>query len=177
MSSFTDSKGRDWSIVVNVGTLAAVKRETGLNLADAINPSSTVIEDITSDPVKFFDALLSILSKQMTERGVDAEDFAEGLSDEDVAVSASKALIEGLLDFFPPERSRAMKRALGKLWSATQAKADTQAKAAIERLENLDFDAMAEEIVSRSTSGGLSSSSPGSSGSSLGPSLSGSSSG
>jgi len=186
MSSFTDTKGRDWSVAVNVGTMAAVKRETGVNLAEAIKPSSDVIETISTDPSVFFEILTVILKKQLDDKSVSVDEFAEGLDDEDVAIDAMKSLIEGIIDFFPKGRSLPLKKAFNRLWSATEKKATAQAAAAMSRLEELDVDAMADEILSQtmssgsstsSTSGDLSSSSQGSSESSRGTSLSGSSSG
>ena len=184
--SFTDTKGRDWRVAVNVGTMAAVKRETGMNLAEAIKPSSDVIETISSDPAVFFEVLTVILKRQLDEKSVSIDEFAEGLDDEDVAIEAMKSLIEGIIDFFPKDRSLPLKKAFNRLWSATEKKATAQAAAAMSRLEDLDVEAMADEILSQttnsgsstsSTSGSLSSSPQASSGSSLGTSLSESSSG
>ena len=101
--SFTDTKGRDWRVAVNVGTMAAVKRETGMNLAEAIKPSSDVIETISSDPAVFFEVLTVILKRQLDEKSVSIDEFAEGLDDEDVAIEAMKSLIEGIIDFFPKD--------------------------------------------------------------------------
>jgi len=151
MSGFTDSKGRDWSFRINVGVMAAVKDATGINLSEAIKPKSTVIEDITEDPSLFFGVLTSILKKQLREADVDLESFAEGLDDEDVTIGAMKSLIEAIIDFFPKDRSGPLKRAFNRLWSATEAKANTQAKVAIERIEGIDFDQMSSEIVEKAT--------------------------
>tara|TARA_R110000824_G_scaffold741_4_gene4603 strand:+ start:6654 stop:7211 length:558 start_codon:yes stop_codon:yes gene_type:complete len=184
--SFTDTKGRDWRVSINVGTMAAVKRETGMNLAEAIKPSSDVIETISSDPSVFFDVLTVILRRQLDEKSVSIDEFAEGLDDEDVAIEAMKSLIEGIIDFFPKDRSLPLKKAFNRLWSATEKKATAQAAAAMSRLEDLDVEAMADEILSQtmssgsstsSTSGSLSSLPQASSGSNPGASLSESSSG
>ncbi len=186
MSGFTDSKNRTWVVVVNVGTMAAVKRDTGLNLAEAIKPSSDVIETISSDPSAFFDVLTTILRRQLEEKSVSIDEFAEGLDDEDVAIDAMKSLIEGIIDFFPKDRSQPLKKAFNRLWSATEKKATAQSQAAMRRLDELDVETMSDEILSQttisgnstsSTSGSLSSSPQASSESNRGASLSGSSSG
>jgi len=144
---FTDSQKREWTFAVNVGTMAAVKRETGVDLANTLRQNSTVVEDILGDVAVFFDVLTTLLKGQIKEAGITLEEFGEGLNNEDVVLEATKALIESILDFFPADRSGPMKKAFRKLWEVTERKAKAKAKAGLVKLDDLDFEAMADQAI------------------------------
>ena len=147
-TAFVDGEGRKWVFSVTGGSVRAVKKATGVNLFEAIEAGSTVIDQITSDPVLFFEVVVCLLDRQLRDKGVSEEEFGDALNSEEVVVEASRQLIEAILDFFPAERSRPLRRALARLLGATEKAAAVQTQAAIERMEKTDFDALAQEIVS-----------------------------
>ncbi len=146
-TAFVDGEGRKWVFLVTGGSVRAVKKATGVNLFEAIEPKSTIIDQITSDPELFFEVVVCLLDRQLRDKGVTEEEFGDALNSEEVVVEASRQLIEAILDFFPVDRSRPLRRALGKLWEATERRAGTETARGIQSLEDLDFEAMAEKIV------------------------------
>jgi hypothetical protein len=167
---FTDSKGRKWLFTCDTFTLHRLKKTTGIDLTKAIEqgeivthkdgrpkldanaeplrlPNPNGIEEIVGDVEKFFDVVLSLLEDDIKEAGIDLREFGRGIDDEDIVLAASKALVEAVLSFFPPDRSAAMKRAFQKLWDATTSKVRAQNEKAIAEIDAIDFDKMAEEVI------------------------------
>tara|TARA_R110002051_G_scaffold160285_2_gene231934 strand:+ start:110 stop:601 length:492 start_codon:yes stop_codon:yes gene_type:complete len=147
MSSFKDTEGRLWSFNCNVFTLARCKSEAGVDLASAIEQGSKVIEEITEDVSIFFAVLCSLLKDQMKEAGVDEQGLGEAINDEDIVIEATQAMVRAIIDFFPPKRSKALRKAFDQLWNLTREKAELEADKAIATIDSLDFEKMSTELV------------------------------
>ena len=144
---FKDSEGRKWTFVCNVYTLAKVKRETGADLAKAIEPGCEILSEITDDVALFFGVCCSLLESEMKERGVSEEDFGKAIDDEDIVMEATRALVLSVIGFFPKSKAGAIRTAFEKLWEATSRKAEAEGAEAMRKLDGIDFDKVAEEIV------------------------------
>ena len=81
MKSFTDNKGRTWTLEVNV---AAIKRVRGLCKVDLNSivevdsenrPTAHLLEQLSSDPVLLVDVLYAICKPEADKLGVSDEDF------------------------------------------------------------------------------------------------------
>ena len=151
MSSFKDTQGRNWTFECNVFTLARCKRETGIDLARAIEKGATVVDDITGDVSVFFAVLVSLLKEQMEKVGADDESLGRAINDEDVVIEATQALVRAVIDFFPKSRSATLRKAFDRLWNLTKDKADKEADVAIRKIESMDWDEMATNIVGKAT--------------------------
>jgi len=120
MASFKDSKGRTWSVPVTTGTLARVKRETGVDLLAAFDPNSGALALLSRDIVALFDVLVCVLRPQLDAAGVTAEDFGDALL-EDHAQQAVYALMEGCVDYMPAAKQDSLKALLGTAIKAAEA--------------------------------------------------------
>ncbi len=105
MSKFTDARGRDWVIVVTVGTIKKVREHLSLDLADL---SQATMDRLATDPCLLVDTLWLIVEADATQRKVSQEGFAEGLVGDPIDLAVS-ALLGALVDFFP-ERRRCLLR-------------------------------------------------------------------
>lgn len=146
-----DSKGREWVFACNVFSMSRVKKEVGVDLSQAIKEGSTVIEDVIGDVALFFDVVSCLLKEQIAAAGLSIEEFGEGINDEDVVTDACQALVEAILDFFPPDRRRALKKAFRRIWELSRKKFDAQAKTVIDLIESDEFERIANEAVETGT--------------------------
>lgn len=142
-----DSTGREWRFVCNVLTMSRVKKETGVDLSQAIKSGSTIIEDVVSDVEVFFDVIKTLLRDQMDADGVTVEEFGAAINDEDVVADATRALIDALLDFFPPDRRAALKKAFRRFWELAKTQADMEAARVVEMVNNPEFEKMAKKAI------------------------------
>ena len=142
-----DTAGREWVFVCNVLTMARVKKECGVDLTKAISEGSTVIEDVIGDVAVFFDVVTTLLRDQMNDRGVSLEDLGASINDEDVVTEVAKALVEGIINFFPPNRREPLKRAFRKLWDLSKEQHNLEAEKAIAIIDGPEFDGMAKQAV------------------------------
>lgn len=142
-----DSKNREWRFECNVYTMSRVKKETGVDLSQAIKAGSTVIEDVIGDVSVFFDVVTTLLRDQMDADGVTPEDFGASINDEDVVADATRALIEAILDFFPMDRRAPLKKAFRRFWDIAKTQADTEAVKVLKMVEGPEFEQMARNAV------------------------------
>lgn len=122
MKIFKDATGHDWTIQIHVGNIKKVKDLTGVDLL-AIKDMEVFSQ--LADPIKLVDTLFVLCQNQAIREGISDEGFAERLVG-DAIESATKALLDELLDFFPQKRSAPLK----KLLEATE-------KVEEKRLENM----------------------------------------
>ncbi len=118
MKVFKDSIGREWSIVVNVGTAKAVKDLTTINLFDVYNKEECM--RLFSDPVLLVNVLYVLCKKQCEERKLTDEQFGEGLVG-DAIEEAATVLLEEVANFFPSRRRKILETLLTKSKEATAA--------------------------------------------------------
>lgn len=128
MARFTDLTGQEWTLRLTVGSVADVKKETGVNLAIASKDASWV-EAVFGTDGKLAEILWTLCEGQAKERNISPEAFAH-LLDGETLDKAGAALGDAVASFFPRSAvAQAMKRGL----AATFAEADRRAVEAIER--------------------------------------------
>ena len=112
MKTFADATGRDWTIEVNVQTVKRVRGLLNVDLMDALG--GDLIERLLGDPVLLCDVVYCLCKPQADDIGITDEDFGRAMRGDAIG-SATEALLEELVDFFPPEKRVLLKKALGKL--------------------------------------------------------------
>ena len=114
MQTFTDNAGRTWTVAVNVDGIKRVRSLLSINLLDVLDDGCKLLAELHDDPVLLVDVLYCLCRPQADTQGVSDEEFGRAMSG-DALLHASKALLEGLSDFFPNARQRAaMKELLSK---------------------------------------------------------------
>jgi hypothetical protein len=117
MKSFTDNKGRTWTLEVTVATVKRVRALCRVDLNSIVEldknnkPSAELLERLSSDPVLLVDVLYAICKPQADKLGVSDEDFGEAMAG-DVIEHATTALLEEVIDFFPEAKRLVMRKIL-----------------------------------------------------------------
>jgi hypothetical protein len=104
---FTDLTGRKWSVAVTVKTIEAVRRMCEVDL---VAPGGEVIQRLHDDPVLLCNVLFVVCSDQAAAEGVTDEQFG-GVLGGDALEEATRALLEGVVGFFPKHRREAIRAA------------------------------------------------------------------
>lgn len=106
MSKFTDTKGRDWLVAINVQSGKEVRKECkGLDLFDVGAKAGDAFLSLVTNPVVLVDTLYVLCRKQADERGVSDEDFGRAMAG-DAIEDATEAFVEALVFFTPNLRDR-----------------------------------------------------------------------
>jgi len=146
MKTFTDTRERRWEIDVTVGTIRRVKNLTDVDLTDALK--GTLFQRLAGDVILLVDVLYAVVKPQCDAQGVTDEQFGEALGG-DVLDAATKALLEGIVDFFPSERRAVLAKALQKLealqTTATQKASDLLDSGALDRLMQQELERLDAE--------------------------------
>ncbi len=137
MQKFIDRRGRVWIVDIDNTTLRRVKALTDVRLLDAID--GDLVTRLSSDPLLLGDVLFAICKPQADQQDVDDESFAEGLAGDSID-EACKALVDGLVAYFPESRRRLLRKAADK-----QKMIETRGLAAIEK--RLDDPNLVDRIV------------------------------
>ena len=115
MSRFTDGKGTEWKVSLDVGVIQQVKDETGVDLS-VISKDTSWITAIFADPGKLVSILHILCEDQIKELNLTPRDFARRFTGE-VLEPAGDALVGAIADFFPRSRiAKAIRENLPKLW-------------------------------------------------------------
>ena len=171
MKTFQDNESRDWELAVNVDAVKRVKAHLDVDLLEAVE--GKLLERLVGDPVLLCDVIYVICSPQAEAAGVSDEDFGRAMAG-DAIDSATMALLEDLVDFFPRARRQVLQKALTKLRKLEAMTLDAATKAldsdALEKilqteLADHDIEAfvrerLAEAKSSARSAGGQSTSSP-----------------
>lgn len=129
MSCFTDNSGKKHTLEVNVFTLSRLKREHSIDLTEAIGPNGqALLSRITGDVVTLLDVLASLL--QLDE--VQLEQLARNM-DESTVEAAVTALVESILDFFPPAKRAPLQKAFRRSIQIVE----SQTAKALQRLDQM----------------------------------------
>ena len=112
MKTFADSAGRTWTVAINVDAIKRVKGLLSVNLLDAIE--GKLLERLVADPVLLCDVLFALCKPQADAQKVSDEDFGRAMAG-DAIDTATTALLEELVSFFPKGRRELLAKALGKL--------------------------------------------------------------
>ena len=147
MKTFQDKNKKTWKIEITVGSARRVKAETGIDLVNIVSvgkegrASSEALEKLIDDPFALVDVLFSLCKPQAKQENVGPEVFAE-LFDAPAIEAATNALVEEIIDFFPP----AKKKAVEKIYRIAQELAKKNEEKLNEMLENPE---LTKEIESR----------------------------
>ena len=131
MTTFTDTQGRTWTLAITVDAVKRVRALTGTDLLSVAG--GDLLERLASDPVLLGDVLYAVVKPEAEVREVSDADFGRALAG-DVIASATTALLEDIVDFFPAPKRRLLATVLQKL----RAVQDAALAAAQERVEALD---------------------------------------
>jgi len=121
MAQFIDSAGTSWPLSVTVGTVRRVKQALDIDLlaiADGDqrtgSKSDRLLARLFTDPMLLADVLYVVCQETCAERQVTDEQFG-GLLGGDAIAEATDALLEALVDFFPPAKREALRKILGRI--------------------------------------------------------------
>ncbi|MFA6134556.1 MAG: hypothetical protein WC869_11130 [Phycisphaerae bacterium] len=112
MKTFTDNAGRTWTVSVNVGAVKAVKDALAVNLVDG-TVNGNMMERLAGDPILLADVLYVLCREECEARQVSDIDFGRSLAGDSID-SATEALLEELVDFFPSSRRSLLRNVLTK---------------------------------------------------------------
>lgn len=107
MRSFNDNKGRTWTVEVTVASIKRVKAMVGVFLPAVLDDDAALLKRLGSDVVLVCDVLYVLVKPQADAAGVSDEKFGESLAGDAIG-SATAALMEALIDFFPDARRRGL---------------------------------------------------------------------
>ena len=117
MKSFTDNKGRTWTLDVTVATVKRVRSLCRVDLNSIVEldknnrPSAELLERLSSDPVLLVDVLYAVCKPQADKQNITDEDFGEAMAG-DAIEHATTALLEEVIDFFPEAKRLVMQKIL-----------------------------------------------------------------
>ena len=117
MKSFTDNKGRTWTLEVTVATIKRVRALCKVDLNSIVEldknnkPSAELLEQLSTDPVLLVDVLYAVCKPQADKLGITDEDFGEAMAG-DAIEHATSALLEEVIDFFPEAKRMVMRKIL-----------------------------------------------------------------
>ena len=109
MRQFKDNAGRTHQLAVNTWALKRARDGLDLDLLDLGKEgdgAQALLGRLMAEPILLVDVLYCILKGDLDAAGVSEEDFYKSMSD-DAIDQATKALLEGIADFFPSPRDRA----------------------------------------------------------------------
>lgn len=116
MKSFTDNLGRTWTLVVNVAAIKRVRALCDVDLNSIVEvedgkPSTRLLERLSGDPVLLVDVLYAICKPECDQKNISDEDFGAAMAG-DAIESATNALLEETVDFFPEAKRLAFRKIL-----------------------------------------------------------------
>jgi hypothetical protein len=144
MKTFCDNAGRTWTVQINVDAVRRVRDLVKVNLLEVIE--GKLLERLISDPMLLCDVIYCVCQPEADSKAISDEDFGRAMAG-DAIDGATTALLEELVDFFPPGKRRVLGKALAKL-----RKLETAALTAVEmRLESPELEQrMAAELATLS---------------------------
>jgi hypothetical protein len=133
--TFSDTEGRKWTIDVTVATLARVRTLAEVNLLEAIESESKLLDSLSRDPVMLCNVLFAIVKPEADVRSVTDEQFGEALGG-DALAEGTEALVQGIIDFFPKARRSLLQRAFDRAKQIVTKK-EAMAEAQLEKVLDL----------------------------------------
>lgn len=151
MQTFTDTRGRAWTMDVNVLSARRVRTVLGIDLMDVLEPGGGLIDALYRNPVAIGEMAYAIAQPQAERLGVDMDEFLSALRG-DCIHAARDAILEGLAGFFPQAPVREALRRMIDLIAREELAASAAASRRIASGQ-LDID-MASELGRRGSSSG-----------------------
>ena len=150
MKTFTDNKGRDWQLTVDVNAVRRVRAEADVNLLDLAAHECALLTRLTTDLVLLVDVVYLVCRPQAQARNVTDEDFGCALSG-DVLQTAADALVREIVGFFPDARRRAMLTAVLDKGQALGNVLMDRGLQQARRLEQIDLETEATNLMRAET--------------------------
>lgn len=97
MPEFKDANGKAWLVRLDAPTIADVRRDCGVDLAEL---EGKVAGQLESDPVLLVNVLYVVCREQANQAGINDRQFGTALVGDPIG-AAAKALIDAITDFFP----------------------------------------------------------------------------
>jgi hypothetical protein len=135
MQSFSDNKGRRWTIEITISAVGRVRAVTGLNLAFAGDDNCRMLGQILSDPSMLFAVICAIIKPQLTAQGISEEELGDAIGGDSLE-KASEAFTEALTDFFPSEKQRKAAKGILALMRTAHEKKIQEVMAKIEEIRS-----------------------------------------
>lgn len=133
MRRFTDTTGRDWHLVLTIGSAAAVKSALGVDLLAPEAGDPPLLQRLAQDDLLLGSVIAELLTGQMTERKMTAADVSAAFDGQTMA-AASEAFYAELVDFFQSRGRRERARMVSRT-QELMAKAQAMALAQIEAVQ------------------------------------------
>lgn len=156
MTSFTDAKGRAWTIELDALLLDDVRQETGIDLADL---SAGGLAAIDQDAVKLVQVLCVLCGEEMDKDGITNKQFAK-LMRGDALTRALDAVARSVQSFFPEKTWLEVQSAFENQKSFNQS--TQMLKPLLSKLNQPEMEAMRTpvlealtEVIQRQLAGGL----------------------
>lgn len=143
MKLFKDSAGRDWPIVINVGSIERVKSVTGVNLLEVVE--GKLVEKLASDPALLVNVVYSLCKPDADRQQITDTMFGEAMVG-DAIDRATDALLDELVSFFPNRQRQILTKALAKARMIQ----DQATTIALQRLDDPAIDAKLQKMLSES---------------------------
>ena len=114
MATFTDNKGRAWSVEIDTLAIRRVaSRLDGLRIDRLYDDGARGMFELTGDPLRLCDLLWVLVEPEAAKRGVTDEEFGRALAGD--ALDAAAVAFQGALaDFFPSQRRTVLAALLAK---------------------------------------------------------------
>jgi len=149
MHTFTDTQGRSWTVHVTVDTIKRVRALTGTDLLAVAG--GDLLERLSTDPVLLADVLYAVVKPEADAKQVSDADFGRALAGDAIS-SATTAMLQDLVDFFPAPKRALLAKALGKLTEFQSA----MLAAASARVDALDATSLVDQALTPGASSGAS---------------------
>lgn len=131
--TFSDTKGRLWTVRITGFELKRVREMTGVRLADLDDDGYQPLGALLKDVEKLIDVLYVLCLDEANERKVSDVEFGRSLAG-DVLTDAAEAFRRAFEDFCPSQRRKAMQSLASKA-KVLQEKAGDLVTAAIEQVD------------------------------------------
>lgn len=140
---FTDEAGRQWLVPVNVASVKRCRELTDVDLLSIVDDKQgSLMAKLSTDPILLCNVLYALCKEQADNVGVTDEQFGAGLAG-DALDSATRALLESLVAFFPKGKRELLAAAVAKM-QKFQAKAES---AALARLNSSAVDSALDSAL------------------------------
>lgn len=142
--TFTDTKGRLWTIMISGYELKRVREMTGVRLADLDDDGYQPLAALLKDTEKFIDVVYVLCLDDANERKVTDVEFGRSLAG-DVLTEAAESFRRAFEDFCPSQRRKTLQSLAAKAKTLQEKAGDLVA----ETIENVDPERIIEELRQR----------------------------
>lgn len=105
MKTFTDAKGREWAVAINLATAMRIRDIGNVDLLRLDMGKLPELGELIEDPYRMFDVLWACVHPQAQSLGVSKDDFGEQLFG-DHLFEATNAVLDELCRFTPDPKNR-----------------------------------------------------------------------